>query len=100
MNKTKSILGVAALAAVSWVAVNGISITSEAQGSAKTLTAQDLLDIRQLIDGYAHLLDHCTNNRRASHNRHGSFTEPSRRRSCLDTLSLAVAALIFGHEQV
>ena len=62
MNKTKSILGVAALAAVSWVGVNSISITSEAQGSAKTLTAQDLLDIRQLIEGYSQILDNCTNN--------------------------------------
>jgi hypothetical protein len=26
------------------------------------LTAQDLLDIRQLIDGYSHILDNCTNN--------------------------------------
>src|SRR6188508_62978 len=62
MNRIESILGVAALAAVSWVAANSVFTTSEAQGSAKTLTAQDLLDIRQLIDGYAHLLDNCTNN--------------------------------------
>ena len=31
-------------------------------GAAPTLTAQDQLDIRQLIDGYSHLLDNCTNN--------------------------------------
>jgi len=32
-----------------------------AQEPAK-LSAQDLLDIRQLIDGYSHILDNCTNN--------------------------------------
>ena len=26
------------------------------------LTAQDLLDIRQIIDAYPRILDHCTNN--------------------------------------
>jgi hypothetical protein len=30
--------------------------------AAPTLTAQDQLDIRQLIDGYSHVLDNCTNN--------------------------------------
>ena len=60
MNK-RSILGLAALAAVSVVAINGVVRSSSAQNTGK-LTAQDLLDIRQLIDGYSHLLDNCTNN--------------------------------------
>jgi hypothetical protein len=30
--------------------------------AAPKLTAQDLLDIRALIDGYSHILDNCTNN--------------------------------------
>ena len=60
--KTKSILGLAALAAVTSVAVNGVVRTSSAQNAAKPLAAQDLLDIRQLIDGYSHILDNCTNN--------------------------------------
>jgi hypothetical protein len=62
MNKTKTVLGVVALTAVTWVAVNGVVRTSEAQNGAKQLTAQDLLDIRALIDGYSHLLDTCRNN--------------------------------------
>ena len=61
MKKTQSILGLAALGAVSWVAFNGIAARTEAQ-SAKTLTAQDVLDIRGLIDSYSHILDNCTNN--------------------------------------
>ncbi len=60
MNK-RSILGLAALAAVSLVAINGVVRSSSAQNAGK-LTAQDLLDIRQLIDGYSHILDNCTNN--------------------------------------
>jgi len=60
MNK-RSILGLAALAAVSVVAINGVVRSSSAQNAGK-LTAQDLLDIRQLIDGYSHILDNCTNN--------------------------------------
>ena len=60
MNK-RSILGLAALAAVSVVAINGVIRSSSAQNAGK-LTAQDLLDIRQLIDGYSHILDNCTNN--------------------------------------
>ena len=62
MNKPKAILAFAALAAVSWVAVNSVGRMSSAQSAAKPLTAQDLLDIRQLIDGYSHILDNCTNN--------------------------------------
>jgi SnoaL-like domain len=34
--------------------------SSKAQNAAK-LEPQDYVDIRQLIDGYSHLLDHCTN---------------------------------------
>jgi hypothetical protein len=62
MNKTRSILGLAALAALCVAAFNGVVRSSAAQNAAKPLTAQDLLDIRQLIDGYSHILDNCTNN--------------------------------------
>ena len=55
MNKLTSGLVLAALAAVA-----AVSPTSAQQSMA--LTAQDLLDIRQLIDGYSHRLDNCTNN--------------------------------------
>jgi hypothetical protein len=61
MNKTETMLGVTALGLVLAVAVNGIFRT-EAQAGVKPLTAQDLVDIRALIDGYPHLLDHCRNN--------------------------------------
>ena len=47
----------------SFVAASLIAGNALAQiGTAPKLTAQDLLDIRQLIDGYAHILDNCTNN--------------------------------------
>src|SRR6185503_11963466 len=63
MNKVRSILGISGLALVSWAAFNGISgVRVAAQSAGKSLTAQDLLDIRQLIDAYPHLLDNCTNN--------------------------------------
>jgi len=62
VSKTRSIFGIAALAAVAWVALQGFFPTSQAQSGAKPLTAQDLLDIRALIDGYSHLLDTCRNN--------------------------------------
>jgi hypothetical protein len=61
MNKTEAILGVTALGLIVAVAVNGIFRT-EAQAGVKPLTAQDIVDIRALIDGYPHLLDHCRNN--------------------------------------
>jgi hypothetical protein len=60
--KTKTILGVAALGLVAWGASNGVFLSSEAQSPVKPLSAQDLLDIRALIDGYSHLLDSCRNN--------------------------------------
>ena len=47
----------------SFVAASLLAGVAPAQtGTAPKLTAQDLLDIRQLIDGYAHILDNCTNN--------------------------------------
>jgi hypothetical protein len=55
MNKIASLV---ALAATSLV-ICGAAAQS---GAAPKLTAQDLLDIRQLIDGYSHILDNCTNN--------------------------------------
>jgi hypothetical protein len=59
-NKALSLL---ALAAVAWVAGTAVTRNSSAQSAApSTLTAQDRLDIRQLIDGYSHILDNCTNN--------------------------------------
>jgi hypothetical protein len=59
MNKISLGLVAAALAAA-LVAAIGVS-RGTAQEAIK-LTAQDQLDIRQLIDGYSHLLDNCTNN--------------------------------------
>jgi hypothetical protein len=61
MNKTQTFLGVAALALAVGVAVNGVARRGDAQ-SAKALSAQDILDIRGLIDSYSHILDNCTNN--------------------------------------
>lgn len=52
MNKLSSILAIGTLA---------LSCAVTAQEPTK-LSAQDLLDIRQLIDGYSHLLDNCVNN--------------------------------------
>jgi hypothetical protein len=52
MNKLSSILAIGTLA---------LSCTVTAQEPMK-LSAQDQLDIRQLIDGYSHLLDNCVNN--------------------------------------
>ena len=47
----------------SFVAASLLAGSALAQtGTAPKLAAQDLLDIRQLIDGYAHILDNCTNN--------------------------------------
>jgi hypothetical protein len=62
MNKTQTFLGVATLAVVVGVAVNGVARRTEAQGAVKPLAAQDALDIRGLIDSYSHILDNCTNN--------------------------------------
>ena len=36
--------------------------SQETARDAGTLEAQDYIDIRQLIDGYSHVLDNCTNN--------------------------------------
>ena len=36
--------------------------SQESDADAGTLAAQDYIDIRQLIDGYSHILDNCTNN--------------------------------------
>ena len=59
----KTILGAVALVTATWVASNTVGRVSLAQsGAAPTLTAQDQLDIRSLIDRYPHLLDNCTNN--------------------------------------
>jgi hypothetical protein len=49
---------IATLAALAAISLTG---AARAQEQPK-LTAQDLLDIRALIDGYSHVLDHCTNN--------------------------------------
>ena len=60
MSRTKWIFVAGAVAAAAWLAANTVGRT-EAQGSA-SLTAQDQLDIRALIDRYPHVLDNCTNN--------------------------------------
>ena len=58
MNK---IVALGALYAVGTASLIGGVVLAQS-GAAPKLTAQDLLDIRQLIDGYAHILDNCTNN--------------------------------------
>jgi hypothetical protein len=63
MRTAQKTLGLMALAAAAWVAGNTVVRSSSAQSAAaSTLTAQDQLDIRQLIDGYSHILDNCTSN--------------------------------------
>ena len=49
-------LGVVMLASI------GATLLAQTSGAPPKLTAQDLLDIRQLIDAYPHLLDNCVNN--------------------------------------
>jgi hypothetical protein len=51
----------AAFALIMIAAVGG-TLLAQSGGAAAKLTAQDALDIRQLIDRYPHLLDNCTNN--------------------------------------
>jgi hypothetical protein len=63
MKAAGKILGAAALVTVTWVASSTIERVTHAQSSAApTLSAQDQLDIRALIDRYPHVLDNCTNN--------------------------------------
>lgn len=57
MNKTSSFVAVCAASLF-----GGHAAAQSAAAPAPALTAQDLLDIRQLIDGYSHVLDNCTNN--------------------------------------
>jgi hypothetical protein len=38
------------------------AVPQESARGAWSLEAQDYIDIRQLIDGYSHILDNCTNN--------------------------------------
>jgi hypothetical protein len=49
------------LATIFAVGTLAVCATTAAQESMR-LSAQDLLDIRALIDGYSHLLDNCRNN--------------------------------------
>src|SRR6185295_11052536 len=42
-------------------ALVGIAV-SQRSGQNATLSAQDYIDIRQLIEGYSDILDNCTNN--------------------------------------
>jgi hypothetical protein len=56
MRKVTLGLGVVMLASI------GATLLAQTGGAPPKLTAQDLLDIRQLIDAYPHLLDNCVNN--------------------------------------
>jgi SnoaL-like domain len=56
MRKVTLGLGVVVLASI------GATLLAQTAGAPPKLTAQDLLDIRQLIDAYPHLLDNCVNN--------------------------------------
>lgn len=59
MNRILSSLGLVALGAALFA---GYTATRGMAQRGATLEAQDYLDIRQLIDGYSHILDNCTNN--------------------------------------
>jgi hypothetical protein len=52
---------IASLAALGAASL-GIAVAVAQSGAAAKLAAQDLLDIRALIDSYSHILDNCTNN--------------------------------------
>jgi hypothetical protein len=56
MKKVVAAIGFVMLASV------GATLIAQTANAPPKLTAQDLLDIRQLIDGYSHILDNCTNN--------------------------------------
>ena len=59
MNRTTASLAVVALS----IGVCGcVAASQESAPKAGTLEAQDYIDIRQLIEGYSHILDNCTNN--------------------------------------
>ena len=58
----KRIIALRALYAVGTASLIGGVVLAQSRAAAPTLTAQDQLDIRQLIDGYSHVLDNCTNN--------------------------------------
>jgi hypothetical protein len=53
---------VAVIALVIAAAVGATLLAQTGGGATAKLTAQDVLDIRGLIDGYSHILDNCTNN--------------------------------------
>ena len=57
----KRIVVLGALYAVGTASLIGGAVLAQSSAAPK-LAAQDLLDIRQLIDGYSHVLDNCTNN--------------------------------------
>jgi hypothetical protein len=56
MKKVAAAIGLVMLASI------GATLIAQTAGTPPKLTAQDLLDIRQLIDAYPHLLDNCSNN--------------------------------------
>ena len=58
MNK----LGLLASYALGTAALIGGVVLAQSNAAPSKLTAQDLLDIRGLIDSYSHILDNCTNN--------------------------------------
>ncbi|RPI62732.1 MAG: hypothetical protein EHM50_03445, partial [Lysobacterales bacterium] len=58
MKKTVALGALYAVGTASLIA----GVVSAQSGAAPKLTAQDQLDIRQLIDAYSHILDNCTNN--------------------------------------
>ena len=66
MNRVSASLAIVALTATMCACTAASQGTateaSQAATEAGSLTAQDYIDIRQLIDGYSHILDNCTNN--------------------------------------
>jgi len=58
----KPILTVIAGAALCAALFAGIAVSQRSAQNGAPLTAQDYIDIRQLIEGYSQILDNCTNN--------------------------------------
>jgi hypothetical protein len=59
MNRVSTSIAVIVIGAV---LIAGIAVSQRAGQGGVPLTAQDYIDIRQLIEGYSQILDNCTNN--------------------------------------
>jgi hypothetical protein len=59
MKRISMTIAVVAIAAAVFA---GIAVSQRSAQNGAQLTAQDYIDIRQLIEGYSQILDNCTNN--------------------------------------